>query len=311
MYFPYLRGKQYELIALRNMASLMSRKRHRVSPIIEPVKKATQPLAKCLRELAELNINFSVIINPSVGELSSEGGYEVILDCLREELWNYNNFQIAFIINSEKSWGIVYDALSQVDFDYNGITLIHNTQFSDITDRINSLPKVTFNIVNNKTSRRYHRSFSDKTKVSFEDYFISKNRNADYAAVVDEMFSDEYKYYREENFAGFCDYLTLGAAYSEGGFMPTAVAFHITYKAVDGAIRIHHFVSDTNNESIDAAAKFAEALHKMITWLSYVTHNTKAVEEFKQLHLNKHFPGLGTIKRLAIENHIELIINLL
>jgi hypothetical protein len=311
MYFPYLRGKQYELIALRNLADLMSRNRHKVSPVIEPVKKATQPLARCLRELADRNINFNIVLNPSVGELSKGEGKDIILDCLRETLHDYDNYQLAFLINSESSWEEVYQTLYDIDIFHKGITLIHNTQFIDIRERIDSFPGVLFNIVNNKTSRRYHRSFVDKSKVSFEDYFVSKNRNSDYAAVIDEMFSDEYKYYRDENFVGFCDYLTLGAGYADGGFMPTAVAFHITYKSKDGAIRIHHFVSDTNNESADVAAKFAEALYKMMNWLSDVYHNTAAVEEFKELHLKRHFPGLGTIKRLSIENHIELIIKLI
>ena len=38
MYFPYLRGKQYELLALRDFA-FESQCKEKVIPIIEPVKQ--------------------------------------------------------------------------------------------------------------------------------------------------------------------------------------------------------------------------------------------------------------------------------
>ena len=43
MYYPYLRGKQFELIALREFAQQIQKEFH-VCPIIEPVKSGLNSL---------------------------------------------------------------------------------------------------------------------------------------------------------------------------------------------------------------------------------------------------------------------------
>ena len=67
MYFPFLRGKQFELIALREIAKTITGS-NTINPIIEPVKKKTSTYQKTLETLCQGNINFTVIINPSVGD---------------------------------------------------------------------------------------------------------------------------------------------------------------------------------------------------------------------------------------------------
>ena len=70
MYFPYLRGKQFELIALRELSVFMSSKRDKLSPVIEPVKDSST-LKSTLKELADKSINFNFIINPRVGSFQN------------------------------------------------------------------------------------------------------------------------------------------------------------------------------------------------------------------------------------------------
>lgn len=72
---------------------------------------------------------------------------------------------------------------------------------------------------------------------------------------------------------------------------------------------VKHFVSDSNQDVSDIGGKFSEAIHKLVTWCNQNNINTKAVEVFKDLEARGHFPGLGTLKKLSIMNHIELIIN--
>lgn len=67
MYYPFLRGKQYELIMLREMAAEISKSG--IVPIIEPVKKNFSSLRKTLDKLVENNCRFIIVSNPSVGEL--------------------------------------------------------------------------------------------------------------------------------------------------------------------------------------------------------------------------------------------------
>lgn len=309
MYFPYLRGKQFELLALRESLDLLVENRHKISPIIEPVKKATASLERCLRDLASRNVNFNIILNPSVGELEKDVHADCIAGCLRAALAGYENYQLAFLIDGESSWSRIEGIMEGIDFDYGGITLLHSYEFRDINTRLSSFPSsIKYNFINyGTTSRRYHRNFPDGTKVSLDDYFKAKDKKSDYSKLEDELYSEEYKFFKEEGFSGFSDYLTVGSGYSDGGFLPYAVAIHLTYLGSEDAIRIRHFVCDSIEDNTDTSGKFREALNKLISWLQTAEHSSTAVDIFRRLHLDAHFPGLGTIKKLSIQNHIELV----
>ena len=62
MYFPYLRGRQFELIALRELLdnNLIGKK---IVPIIEPIKP-TSTLAKTLNLYTEKHLAYALIMNP-------------------------------------------------------------------------------------------------------------------------------------------------------------------------------------------------------------------------------------------------------
>jgi hypothetical protein len=67
MYYPYFRGKQYELITLREMASTLTG--GKIMPIIEPVKENYSGLLKCIVELKKAKVPFVLIANPKCGDL--------------------------------------------------------------------------------------------------------------------------------------------------------------------------------------------------------------------------------------------------
>ena len=90
MYFPYLRGKQFELIALRELSSLMSDNKNKISPIIEPVRSSSTFLTT-ISELAKNDINFNIVVNPSVGDLKNQT--KIILDILKNELFNLKSIR--------------------------------------------------------------------------------------------------------------------------------------------------------------------------------------------------------------------------
>ncbi|MEE1319505.1 MAG: sce7725 family protein, partial [Ruminococcus sp.] len=101
----------------------------------------------------------------------------------------------------------------------------------------------------------------------------------------------------------------VGKEYSESGFAPYAVAIHIVYLAEDKTLRIHHFVSDSNNDISDPANKFYEALTKLVAWNKEKKLNTFAMQKFEDMYKNETYPGLGVVKKLSIMHHIELIGN--
>ncbi len=71
MYHPYFRGKQYELITIREMAPVLKEAGFR--PIIEPVKESLGGLQKALAAVVEVNGQAIVIVNPHHGDLSGSG----------------------------------------------------------------------------------------------------------------------------------------------------------------------------------------------------------------------------------------------
>ena len=70
MYFPYFRGRQYELLALKELASqkLISSS---VIPVIEPVKNIPA-LNNSLSAFCLASLPIGLIINPSVGDLTND-----------------------------------------------------------------------------------------------------------------------------------------------------------------------------------------------------------------------------------------------
>jgi hypothetical protein len=71
MYHPYFRGKQYELITIRELAPLLKTAGFR--PIIEPVKESLGGLEKALKAVVDAGGRAIVIVNPHHGDLSGAG----------------------------------------------------------------------------------------------------------------------------------------------------------------------------------------------------------------------------------------------
>ncbi len=310
MYYPYLRGKQFELIALRELVDLLAENRLKIFPVIEPVKNSAT-LRKALQVLKESNLSFSVIVNPQVGDLTNNTG--VIIDILHQELHEYSNFQPGIIVDEKTNIAPIIEKLNDFNLGTNGLTIVHNGERDDIgqvLETIEHFGPIRNNIINFRfTGKRYYRSFPAATRVSLDDYFRALNRNKDYLTVGDSIFSEEHLYFENDGYKGFGDYLTIGDSYTETGALPYAVAIHMSYLSEERKIRVKHFVSDSNDDQSDVAGKFAEALQKLISWVNDNNINTQAIEELKTLHNNGHFPGLGSLKKLSVMNHIEVVLS--
>ena len=312
MYFPYLRGKQFELIALREASNLLEKNKTKVSPIIEPVKDSTT-FKSTINDLKNKKINFTVIINPKVGDLQSSTS--TILTILSKALTGYKNFQLGIILSGKENHKNLITTLKKFDPILHGLTLIHNVTYDNIDDIVSdysSAIPVKYNVVHfGKTSRRYYRNFDSATVVELDDYFSSQQKNSDYKHFDESDFSEEHIFYKKDGFVGFSDFLTIGDNYSESGFLPYAVAIHLSYSDSSDKIKVKRFVSDSNDDTSDVAGKFEEALGKLISWCKIEKFKTGAVDSFMELHDTGHFPGLGTIKKLSILNHLEVVLKLI
>lgn len=304
MYFPYFRGRQYELLALTELAQKKLISRDHIMPVVEPIKISTT-LKNMIQAYSDNNLCVSMVLNPTVGELC--GAIDKIEALYGGGLFDKNHLIPALIMNQ--------DALSYLKgmthYSSNEIiTLLADRDFlADYEEAFadNSYPRYTLI----PDDRQFRRSKVMDNKILFEDKFNKKIKNSEYP--LDEFFSDDYSYYKEEGYKGFGDYSIIGDEYSESGFAPYAVAIHIIY--IDkGSMRIRHFISDSNFDISDVAGKFYEAVKKLYNWTSSqlpISQRTAGLRILLKHYENQTYPGLPTLKKLSIMHHLELVNKLL
>ncbi|QBE48238.1 sce7725 family protein [Leucobacter triazinivorans] len=306
MYYPYFRGKQFELIAIRESANLIADSGF--VPIIEPVRESLGGLEKALKALADVGAEAVVVVNPRHGDHRENG--ENIAGLLEQEYRGNDAISAGILLTSETN---ASRALSLTrNFSAAGTTLIHAgfTESRALSDQLASDATRFRNIfLEDQANRLYRRHFVGKPRVLVGDGFVQM-KNADYPPV--ETFSDLHITYPEQGMDGYGDFLTVGDNYSEGGGPAYAVAIHLTFidPDQDDAMFVYHFKSDTNDTPTDPAGKFAQALGKLVAKLDSGNSNlleTSAVLEFRDLHERGHFPGLGYVKKLSIKHHLETL----
>jgi hypothetical protein len=67
-------------------------------------------------------------------------------------------------------------------------------------------------------------------------------------------------------------------------------------------------VSDSNEDITNPAKKFYEALRKLISWYESETPElTLGLQTFLTHYKKQTYPGLGSVKKLSIMHHLELM----
>lgn len=296
MYFPYLRGRQFELIAVRELLekNLIGSK---VVPIIEPIKP-TSTLIKTLQLYTEKEHGIALVMNPEVGDFASKvkekkSQQDSIIDILYEQLEEECLIK-AFLMKKHTP--------SQLKKRSDGDKLmIINTN----RDCMNSFLEVYEKNEPLYTLLPDDRTFSrkaPKSKVIFADRFSKASRNSDYSKDEDQFFSEDHVFFNQEGFKGFSDYSVAGSDYNESGFAPLAVAIHIVYfdRENDNVLRVHHFVSDSNKVGMqklcDSEFLKRNSLVGESSWEKFMS-SIKNINRFHSNHFN-----LDLLKNLFINS---------
>jgi hypothetical protein len=300
MYFPYFRGRQYEMLALRELVSgrLLSKS---VVPVVEPVK-LTSTFEGTLRAFTDTQSRIALIFNPTVGEFA---GADNFVDVYNTRVGTITNVAPALLMS--KNTGDVLQALTTKGVMQSDITAIldkrdfleeYKKYFADTAPQYTLFP-----------DERQIRRTVMQGKVIFEDKFVKQDKNSDYQNNPDEFFSEDHLYYLDEGYTGFGDYSVVGNIYDESGFAPRAVAIHIVYFDDNNILRIRHFVSDSNMGIEDVAGKYYEAVVKLADWYNDGQQQqlTSALSTLLDHAANGYYPGLPTIKKLTIMHHLELM----
>jgi hypothetical protein len=306
MYYPYFRGKQYELLTIRENAALLS-----VSnfvPIIEPVKESLGALTRALTAIRDAGGSVIVIVNPHHGDHAEDGlGISTLLS---EEFADDEEIRVGILLKGDMT---AEDAVACYEqHEDHQRTFIHAgfTQARALAEQLGAnLPDTQHVFLEPVCGKLYRKHFDGCNRVLIRDGF-EKRRNKDHPLL--EPFSDLHVTYPDEGMDGFGDFLTVGDEYSESGGPAYAVAIHITFvdPAKDDEMFVYHFVSESQDTPTDPAGKFAEALAAMVDTLDNINTpviETGAVQAFRELHEEGHFPGLGVVKKLSMQHHIETL----
>lgn len=315
MYFPYLRGRQYELLAIKELVSQKLLNKNLVVPLVEPVR-LSPTLVSVMSTCIEKDYPLAIVGNPSVGSFCSDcsdlagkphkANYKAQFD----EKFYQSQIIKSLIVNQSSisildDWqkkGIKKSEILAINLNRDCLD-IYASAFNGCNPLYTLLPD----------EGAFKRRITER-RVLLDDKFEKQDRNSDYQYKMDEFFSEDHLFFRDEGFIGFSDYSIVGNEYSESGFAPYAVAIHIVYLNSDNELRVRHFVSDSNEDISNPAKKFYEAASKLATW--YDAQNTKdnftkGLEIFLKHHREHTYPGLGTVKKLSIMHHLELMNNYL
>ena len=315
MYFPYLRGRQNELLCLRELldAGKLSSK---VIPIIEPVKFSST-LFSTLTKFIEMGHQVIVIRNPEVGSFRKESG-DMIKNIEKEsdekkkekirktlegykEVWDNPQIQKAYLVDDD-----VISMVREQKLDAKDVVMINikkgNYRYyeeygEEIIGKYTVVPK----------GGDFEDIIEDDI-IILEDSYRNAKRNIDYIENPDELFSRNHIVYKKRGFVGFSDFSMVGNDFDESGFAPLAIAIHIMYFGNRDELKIHHFVSESNESISDPARKFEEAMNKLVNWENFdIIPKTIGLDNLIECYNIGKFPGLGVIKKYSLMHHIQMM----
>lgn len=305
MYYPLLRGRQFELIALRELATENATQKF-IRPIIEPVKESTNNFELAYKIFLEKEQPVFVIVNPIFG--AHTGDHEYYLEQMISDhdsrivspafYFDNNAEYITQMINDHHLTNCMVIGKSDIQND--------NSDFTTLISR----PEITHITISNPDKNRELKRFImnlHKIIIRLDDPFEKLSTNSDYLPVPAHLFTEENKYYTEDRYQGFADYTVLSNSYSESGGLPKAVVIHLTYLTHNNQIWISHFTSDTNATQSDIQGKFAEAAKKAVDFCETQDLSNTAISELRQDYNDFHYPGLGVVKKISIKNHLLVI----
>ena len=302
MYYPILRGRQNELLAVQELLKY-SKLSLKVIPVVEPVK-LSPTFVNTLDAFNKESHKLILVRNPKVGSFHSDARNAKNARYL-DRMKNILQLEQSSILRGlyvDKSLSLKIESYREQNIDINTVVALclkpdeiklYEEGFDGYT--------VTTMLPYAPAFRRIHAP-----KILTEDKFNKKTRNAEYLDEDDEFFSDDHLYF-DGDYIGFSDYSVIGDEYTESGFAPYAVAIHIVYFDEQKVLRVHHFVSDDNDDISDPAGKFYQALKKLCDWNNTQKLDTIAMQQFEEIYEKQSYPGLGVVKKLSVMHHLELM----
>lgn len=314
MYFPLLRGKQNELLAVREL-DLKLADHGGVIPIIEPVKDTNRSIGdlhRCFTKLEDSGAKSIFIVNPQCGDFArNRRALRKIFD---EIIDKYESVCFGLWIDGGTDFHEVQtfiDSVRERDF-----YLLHSSAYAepDELKALDNLSNFQGHIVLSKGMGRKYLSQIENEKVILNDHFEKQDTNALYRNSQNKFFSDQYLTFEEDGYLGFGDFVTIGYEYVDGGFTPYTVAIHLTYKhKINDEVWIRHFLSTTATVNPNAQEMILEALDDFASFIDdhpEILEFSEGCRELFRIYQTGEGTSLGNLKKLSIKHHLELMMEL-
>lgn len=279
MYYPYFRGKQFDLFALTTLVE-----QHRLStqlfPIIEPVKNSNA-LKKFIHVFQKENQPFYLVQNPQAGDFLTEDG-----------LLYLNSLSL------DKAM-IVEQPIETVEQEPQLFVIGHSTPALDSdwqTNQTKVLVQKEFRLLQKIKG----------AKIISQDPFTRLPKSSFYQECADEFFSDTHLTYKKSGFVGFSDFSIDSRIYYEHSYPSKILSLHFVYFEGDH-LRIHHFLSSEDLPT--QKDKFFELMNEVNEWKTKLCGETVTlgIEVLLEAVSNDKFPGMGVMRKAAVMHHMELM----
>ena len=279
---------------------------NKITPVIEPVKESFNNLNLAHKVFDENNFNPYLIVNPFEGELP--GDTEIFLNYISEienckyiPAFHYSD-NSDYIISSIEKYNIDNCMIICLD------SFSDENQFKDLCQNGSVSHIILLEPHKYRTLDRFIKKL-EKFYIRLDDVFERQQKNADFLNIPPHKFTEEHLYYKEDGYQGFGDFTVLPKEYIDGGSTPRAVVIHLTYlnPVADNQIWIRHFTSETNDSIANVQGKFAEAANKAVQFCDELPLENSATVELKKYFDEARYPGLGTVKKISIKNHLLVI----
>jgi len=316
MYYPILRARRNELLALREVSSKISLTGG-IIPILEPVqasKSSLGDLYRCIKKLDDQNIEMIVIVNPKCkGQLDYD--YKSMANIVAYINKNFKNVSLGYWLNDKSTKLELNEFIANNNLDFY---VLHQSEYQHIKDLNSTLEKISnfkgHIIESNKITDEYRKQLTT-FKISLKESFNKLKANRLYATCIDEFFSEDYQLFSGKGLGGFSDYSVVGGGDLVKGFTPNTIALHFVYENKEkNQIWIKHFLSKTYNENPDIGLMINETLSELKKFIDLkpeILNYSNATNLMLKILEKGDKTSAGNLKKLAIMHHLELMIDVL
>ena len=277
MYYPYFRGKQFDLLALRQLSEA-GKLSPVIQPVIEPVKD-NPALGKLLLQFNNVNQPYFLIDNPQAGDFLTLAG--------QEKLQQLNGLKTHIITEPVKSVTEYPLLIAQ------SAAVLQDADFP--TFEIPTIAPLEFRLLQHVKG----------PKIVLEDNFL-RLRASSYREIPDEVFTLSHLTYQKRGFVGFSDFSIDSRLYYEQNYPTKEIVLHLVYFAEQEQLRIHHFVSPAE-ELPDFATRFMAVMAEVSQFPAFLSNDTLGLEILKQSYAKGKFPGMGVLRKACVMHHLELM----